>query len=154
MRPVTIEFNQGESWIAEADVPALEALAALVVEREIASPAESFEVSVSLVTDSVMRALHWQYFNDDSETDIITFPGDAPGELGSYLGDLVICGEIAQAQAHEAQHSILREVAFLIVHGLLHIAGWDDTDPDQRTAMLQRQEALVQEYEALCGVAL
>lgn len=154
MRPVSIEFNQQESWISATDVQTLEALAALVVEEEIASTADQFELSVSLVSDAAMRDLHVQYFDDDSDTDIITFPGDQPTELDEFLGDLVVCGDVALVQADDAQHSLLREVAFLLVHGLLHIAGWDDSDSQRRAAMLHRQEELILEHEARSGVML
>ncbi|HEU0116348.1 MAG TPA: rRNA maturation RNase YbeY, partial [Thermomicrobiales bacterium] len=113
-------------------------LARLVLSEERASGA--WTIAVALVDDARIRALHRAFMDVDTATDVITFPAAAPGEPPSG-GDIAISVERAQAQASDFGLSPAAETTFLLVHGLLHLCGWDDATPAERTRMLERGRA-------------
>ena len=90
------------------------------------------EVSVSFVDDEEIHRMNLEYRNVDRSTDVLSFPltenGDyevSPDSGCVPLGDIVISLEHAQAQAEEFGHSFEREVAYLTVHSMLHLLGYD-----------------------------
>jgi probable rRNA maturation factor len=105
---------------------------------------EDLILTLVLVDSDQICRLHLQFFDDPSPTDVITFPLGDDG----HLGDIVICVSVARQQAHEAGHSLGREIAFLALHGLLHLSGHDDRDADARAAMLQLQERILLDFES------
>ena len=103
-----------------------------------------------LITDAEeIQRLNFSYRQIDRVTDVLTFPaweGDAilcPPD--GYLGDIAICFERAEEQAREYGHSLERELAFLAVHGALHLLGYDHMQPDDEKAMLARQDEILNE---------
>lgn len=92
------------------------------------------EVSVTFTDNEKIHALNRQYRNVDRPTDVLSFPlldldgeddGFMPSELETMLGDIVISLEKAKEQSEEYEHSFEREVAFLTVHSMLHLLGYD-----------------------------
>jgi probable rRNA maturation factor len=111
-------------------------------------PAEA-EVSVMLVNNEAIQALNLEYRGLDRPTDVLSFSQLEGEELFDVrdvpiLGDIVISMEQAQAQAVDYGHSLERELAFLLVHGLLHLAGYDH-DEEFTGTMRDKQEAIMQE---------
>jgi probable rRNA maturation factor len=104
------------------------------------------ELGIWLCTDDEIADLHLRFMGIPGPTDVITFPAEDAGAAG-YLGDIAVSTETAGAQSIDVSHSPEREVAFLCLHGLLHLAGLDDTDDDSRSAMLSRQEVILSEFE-------
>ncbi len=104
------------------------------------------DVSVALVDDAYIRVLNKEYRGVDQPTDVLAFPMDAgegaPGE--PTLGDIVISVERAREQARQFKHPLRREIAFLAVHGLLHLLGYEDETDAGATAMWSRQKALLE----------
>ena len=109
------------------------------------------EISVLLVDNETIRVLNRDYRDKDAATDVLSFPleeaidGDAePAVIGGpterLLGDLVISVEMAVAQAAEYGHSLERELAFLSVHGLLHLLGYDHEPGAEAAAEMQAEE--------------
>ena len=103
-----------------------------------------------LITDAEeIQRLNFSYRQIDRVTDVLTFPaweGDAilcPPD--GYLGDIAICFERAEEQAQEYGHSLERELAFLAVHGALHLLGYDHMEPEDEKAMLARQDEILNE---------
>lgn len=101
-----------------------------------------------LITDAEeIQTLNRTYRNIDRVTDVLTFPaweGDAilcPPD--GYLGDIAICYERAVSQAKDYGHSLERELAFLAVHGALHLLGYDHMEPADEWKMLQKQEEIL-----------
>lgn len=118
--------------------------AAALIERD--QPWTFGEVAVLLVSLGRITELHQQFFNDPSPTDIITFPYADPGDGASKIdGDIAICVEVVREHAEEANVEFGRELAFVAVHGLLHLAGWDDATDAERAAMHARQDAILSE---------
>ncbi|HQQ40853.1 MAG TPA: rRNA maturation RNase YbeY [Clostridia bacterium] len=101
-----------------------------------------------LITDAEeIQSLNRTYRKIDRVTDVLTFPaweGEAilcpPDE---YLGDIAICYERAVEQAEEYNHSLERELAFLAVHGSLHLMGYDHMTSEDEAAMFEKQEEVL-----------
>ena len=109
------------------------------------------EISVLLVDNETIRSLNRDYRNKDAATDVLSFPMEEamdgepePAVIGGpterLLGDLVISVEMAVAQAAEYGHSVERELAFLSVHGLLHLLGYDHEPDVEAEAVMQAEE--------------
>jgi len=92
-------------------------------------------LTIAFVRDRAIRSLNRTYRGKDRATDVLSFPataeqtGAATGEMAEYLGDIVIATDTARAQAEAAAHSLAREVSELVIHGALHLCGYDhETD--------------------------
>ena len=137
------------SLVTEAEPPPgvagdeLETLAAFVLSSEGATG--SWEITVALVDDARLQSLHRDFMGIDTPTDIMTFPADeSAGE--NQGGELVISVNHAMTQAVEWGFSPGEEIAFLTVHGLLHLLGWRDESDEQRQSMLERQHVLIDQW--------
>ena len=108
-------------------------------------------LSLRLVSDKTMRAINREYRGKDRATDVLSFPLDgqhhavagsnAPERL---LGDVVISVETARVQAAEYDASLDREVHRLLIHGLLHVVGYDHELPAQRRSMVLQERRLAE----------
>lgn len=99
------------------------------------------ELSVVIGDDRWIQALNRNYRKKDSPTDVLAFPqGASPEGAVQLLGDVAISAETAARQAAEMGHSLHRELALLLAHGVLHLTGWEDETPAKRRRMLQRGE--------------
>ena len=105
----------------------------------------SGELGVWLCLDEEIADLHLRFMDVPGATDVITFADDQSD--GGYLGDIAVSVQAAAVQANDAGHPVEREVAYLCLHGLLHIAGFDDLDDHERTRMFERQDALLTAFE-------
>ena len=112
---------------------------------------ENAEVSITLTDDACIHRLNRDYRSIDRPTDVLSFAqreGDAPAVTGGPetepLGDIVISVERAEAQAAEYGHSLRREMAFLTVHGMLHLLGYDHIEETDREEM-EREQRVVME---------
>lgn len=86
------------------------------------------ELSVLLCGDRLIRELHQKYFDQDTPTNVISFPqleGEFPEVEPDVLGDVVISLETALRDASEAGQGLEDEVAYLLIHGILHLVGYD-----------------------------
>ena len=107
------------------------------------------EVSVTFTDNEGIRALNAEYRGIDKETDVLSFPltdfegGEEPpaDEAAISLGDIVVSLEKARTQAEEFGHSFQREVAFLCVHSMLHLLGYDHVDSDEDDAEMRRRQS-------------
>lgn len=107
---------------------------------------ETGEISVAVVDDTEMRALHARYLNDGSSTDVLSFPL----EVGNnhIEGEIVVCAETAARQGPRFGRPPEHELILYVVHGALHLAGYDDVAARDRSVMRQRQD----EYLARLGL--
>ena len=108
----------------------------------------SVVLTVTLVDDDEMREINRRHRDVDRPTDVLSFPliddADAfalPPGIPRELGDVVVSYPRAVAQAEEYGHSVARELAYLIVHGVLHILGHDHEVPAEQAVMRAREEA-------------
>ena len=125
------------------------------------------EVSLLLTTNDQIQELNMEFRGIDRPTDVLSFPMieyPAPGEFGFLedredcfdpesgelsLGDIVISKDRVTAQAQEYGHSVLREYAFLIVHSVLHLTGYDHIEDPQRQEMESVQREIMQRLDIL-----
>ena len=96
------------------------------------------EISLAFVDNPTIHALNQRYLGHDEPTDVLSFPlSDAGAKRLS--GELVIGAEVALAQAKERGHDVQEELALYVIHGLLHLCGYDDQD-DEGAAEMRRRE--------------
>lgn len=113
----------------------------------------SFEVSVTFTDNLGIREINKEYRNIDKETDVLSFPATDAGEsftrsreTGCFiLGDIVLSLEKAVSQAQEYGHSFEREAAFLTVHSMLHLLGYDHVNSEEEEReMFGKQEIILE----------
>lgn len=112
-----------------------------------------FEVSLTFTDNAGIRQINKEYRGIDRETDVLSFPMTGEGEeftvdpeTDSFnLGDIVISLEKAAAQAEEYGHSFQREVAFLTVHSMLHLLGYDhERSEEEEKEMFGKQDIVLE----------
>ncbi len=106
------------------------------------------EIGLMFVDNEQIREMNSAYRDKDSATDVLSFPMYEADEAIEdeeeiLLGDIVISLERAAEQAEEYGHSLEREVMYLLVHGLLHLAGYDHMEDDEKKEMRRREEELL-----------
>lgn len=104
--------------------------------------AEDFEVCVHLVAAPEMARLNWEFLHHEGSTDIITFD-QSEGAAGRLAGELFICLDDAVKQAREFRTSWQVELARYVIHGLLHLRGFDDQEPADRRVMKREENRLL-----------
>lgn len=116
---------------------------------------DSAEISVRFVDNEEIHALNKQYRDVDAPTDVLSFPlgrvdedGNAlydenPETGAKVLGDIVISVEKAEEQAKEYEHSLQREMAFLTVHSMLHLLGYDHVNGGLEAVRMREKEETV-----------
>jgi probable rRNA maturation factor len=145
--PVRV-FGADEQDAVPVDVMRWVRLAQLVLHEE--RVAAEMELSVIFVDVATIVDLNERYLDGIGPTDVLAFPLDeapppGPGapddlEVPLVLGDVVVCPEVARTQAEAGGRSFDEELALLVVHGVLHLLGYDHAEPDDEAAM-QRREA-------------
>ena len=110
------------------------------------------EIEVSIVDDEQIKSINKEHRNIDNSTDVLSFPLGENGEYdinpqtGAYmLGDIVISIEHAFMQAELYGHSTNREIAYLTVHSMLHLLGFDHVNSKEEKAIMRKHEESVME---------
>ncbi len=116
------------------------------------------DLSITLLDEPAMAALHQQWMDLSGPTDVMSFPMDelrpghteaTDGDPGvSMLGDVVLCPSVARAQATTAGHSVEDEMLLLLTHGILHLVGFDHAEPADEQEMFDLQRTLLLTYLA------
>ena len=143
---MSIEINN-ESTI-EVDEAAIQRLAVYALDTMHVHP--DAELAIVLVDEGAMEQLHVQWMDEPGPTDVLSFPMDelrpgteeqptAPG----LLGDVVLCPQVAEAQAKTAGHSLLDELQLLTTHGILHLLGFDHAEPAEEKEMFGVQRDIL-----------
>jgi probable rRNA maturation factor len=115
------------------------------------------ELSMLLVDEPAMTALHERWMDSPGPTDVLAFPmdeldptfrtgrgtDDDADPAPTLLGDVVLCPEVARRQARTAGHPAEDELHLLATHGILHLLGYDHGEPAQEQAMFRRQRELL-----------
>jgi len=110
------------------------------------------ELSIVIATDEFVRELNAQHRKIDKTTDILSFPADPlPPEIedqeAPYLGDLVIAYHYSLGQAAAHQHRPQDEFTLLVVHGLLHLIGYNHDTPESQAKMWEQQAAILHQLK-------
>lgn len=115
-------------------------LVAESVFNELDMSSNEYEISLLITDDETIRKYNKEYRNKDRATDVLSFPM----EDDIILGDVAISFETAKRQSEEAEINIDREVAFLFIHGLLHLLGYDhETSQEDEEEMFTLQEKIL-----------
>ncbi|HIT49815.1 MAG TPA: rRNA maturation RNase YbeY [Candidatus Pelethenecus faecipullorum] len=103
------------------------------------------EFNLIFVTDEEIKRLNQTYRKIDRVTDVLSFAlcDDLENEMKNSLGDIFIAVDQARRQASEYGHSLKREMAFLAVHGYLHLLGYDHQTKEEEEQMFAKQEAIL-----------
>jgi len=138
---------QHEADVAGVDLTALERLAVHALEHErVPAPAE---LSVLLAGDALVHELNRDYRGTDAPTDVLSFAQEegeafaAADGAPRHLGDVVISLDTARRQAADAGVAFAAEVSHLLVHGVLHLLGYDHERPDDEALMRAREDAIL-----------
>ncbi|ADQ04628.1 protein of unknown function UPF0054 [Caldicellulosiruptor owensensis OL] len=149
---IFIQNQQDKVDVAEHISKIIEASVANTI--KIFLQEENFEVSVLIVDNNLIKELNRKYRNINKETDVLSFPifefknGQLQEDIVIVedeipLGDIVISIEKALQQAEEFGHSLEREVAYLTVHSVLHLLGFDHIEEDDRKVMRKYEEQIL-----------
>ena len=99
------------------------------------------ELSIALVGDKEMRPLNAKYRKKNKTTDVLSFPADHPTFARPVLlGDVIISVEQARRQARERNHSLKSEMVTLLIHGILHLLGYDHERSQQQARIMANLE--------------
>jgi probable rRNA maturation factor len=96
------------------------------------------EISLAFVDNPTIHTLNKRYLDHDELTDVLTFPLSEPNAK-RLAGELVIGAEVARAQARERGHDVQQELALYVIHGLLHLCGYDDKADEAAREMRGRE---------------
>jgi probable rRNA maturation factor len=100
------------------------------------------DVHVSVVDDRAIRRLNARYLHRRTTTDVLAFDLHAPGP-SPLLGEVIVCADTARRQAKRVGVPVALELDLLVVHGLLHLAGWDDHEPREARLMHEREREIL-----------
>jgi probable rRNA maturation factor len=142
--PIDINNESG----LEADSSGLVRLATFALDQLRIHPLA--ELSILLVDEETMSAYHEKYLGEPGPTDVLSFPMD---ELrpptddeeppSGLLGDIVLCPAVTERQAQEHGRSGTAEAEYLLVHGLLHLLGYDHAEPGEKAEMFGLNDKII-----------
>ncbi len=102
------------------------------------------DVHVSVVDDPAIRRLNARYLRRRETTDVLAFDLHAPGP-SRLMGEVIVCADTARRQARGLGVPVALELDLLVVHGLLHLAGWNDHEPREARLMHEREREILAE---------
>ena len=138
-------FNE-TNYNLEKETKKIYELLAFALKRE---KLENVEFNIIFVDSDTIHEIKWNYRHVDRVTDVISFALEDNETITldhRVLGDIYICVERAEEQAKEYGHSFLRELAFLSIHGLLHLLGYDHMEKEEEKIMFSKQEDILNEF--------
>lgn len=111
------------------------------------------ELSISLVDEDEMSALHVRWMDERGATDVLSFPMDemkphSATQGPGMVGDVVLCPDFAARQASHAGHGLQDELELLTVHGILHLLGYDHREAEEKDLMFGLQDQLLAKWRA------
>lgn len=105
------------------------------------------EIQIIIADDASLQSLNNEFMGIDAPTDVLSFPlgFDNPESGSLYLGDIIISYQTAERQAAQGGHETIEEIKLLIVHGMLHLMGYDHYTPKEKADMWAQQDRLLDE---------
>lgn len=145
--PYELNLEVDDSVDDRVDQASLSAM----VERVLTEDGVEDGASVSLVLadDTLLHELNRRHREVDAPTDVLSFPADEGEAFPSlegeppYLGDIVVSVDSVGRQAEEAGLGAAEELSHVVLHGLLHLLGYDHEEPDEEAVMKAREEAVL-----------
>lgn len=153
---IFINNEQDTVEVPEDINEAIESSVKAVLEQEKGDT--GYEVSISFVDDERIKELNRIYRGKDDSTDVLSFPLYEDEEIESLeknlhmdieelLGDIVISAQTAKRQAKSYGHSFKREVAYLVVHSMFHLLGYDHMDEDDKLLMRSKEKEAIKKIK-------
>ncbi len=137
--PVIDVIIEDEAW--KEALPDAGALAAACLEAAAASdPAAAGEVALLMTGDAAMQDLNSRFRGKDAPTNVLSFPADG---VAGFLGDIALARETCIREAAERNISLRNHAAHLIVHGILHLIGYDHQSDAEADAMESRETEIL-----------
>ncbi|MGB2601203.1 MAG: rRNA maturation RNase YbeY [Candidatus Omnitrophota bacterium] len=141
---MTIRINsENRNKKRKIDLSKAEKVAKIVLK---AHKKNSVELNIIFVSNQKIRALNRMWFGKDVSTDVIAWPA---GDKGSFLGDIAISSDMAAKNTKVYDLSFKEELALYVIHGTLHLLGYNDTTVQGRTKMRRKEDGLLQESKKL-----
>lgn len=139
-------FVANEQGDVPLDEHRLVTLARLAASEEGVDPRA--EVTVLLVERPAMASLKEKWLGESGATDVLAFPMDTdmPEDEPFILGDIVICPDVAREQSTTDEKPVTEEVDLLLVHGFLHLVGYDHVRPQDARSMRHRERKILGEF--------
>ncbi len=139
-----VDVQVEEPFVSAVSPGWLRAVAQATLDQPGVQPSHGAGLSLVITDDEALRVLNRAYLGIDATTDVLSFGGESPDFVSApdaepYLGDVVISYPRAQAQAAAGGHPVDAELALLVVHGVLHLLGYDHVRPDDKAAMWKQQ---------------
>ena len=147
MRPHEITVLIDEAFAEQVSTESLRHVAlATLLHQKVDS---ACDLAVVVTDDEVSQELNSRHLGIDAPTDVLAFPNvargpfaDLPGQT-RYLGDVIVSFPRADAQARDLGHEVVAELQLLVVHGVLHLLGYDDILDDKRARMWAAQGVIL-----------
>ncbi|MCF2706278.1 rRNA maturation RNase YbeY [Arcanobacterium haemolyticum] len=153
---MSIEVNDESGFEPALDLEEIARLATYVFDQMRVHP--QADLNVILADEEEISRLHVEWMDLEGPTDVLSFPMDElrPAPVGAepqegILGDIVVCPQVASAQAHKAGHSTAEEILLLVTHGILHLLGYDHVEETERKEMFDLQRTLLLTFLASRG---
>ena len=148
-----IDFLDEINELEPHEIEEIEKLLNYAAEKE--NVQEGSELSVAFVSNERIQEINREYRDKDQPTDVISFALEEMGEgelevvgadIPRVLGDIIISIPRTREQAEEYNHSFMRELGFLSVHGFLHLLGYDHMNEQDEKRMFDRQKEILDGY--------
>ncbi len=146
--PITIKIAPAYRGRVAPDI--LRRAAGATLAQAGAAPAT--ELTIVVTGDRRIRALNRQYLGEDRPTDVLAFPSAGPQapfvaapEAAAYLGDIILSYPRAREQAEAAGHPVEAELQLLVVHGVLHLLGYDHGGAEEKERMWAIQDQILRD---------
>lgn len=138
-----IEIEIDQNFSDQVEISDLQAVADKVL--AITETSLESEIGLQIIEDAQMQQLNLQYMGINSPTDVLSFPVpfQNPDTGNPYLGDILISYPTAARQAEAAGHPVAEEICLLLVHGILHLLGYDHLTTEDKTAMWDIQDTIL-----------
>ena len=131
---IKIETKKLESWVKK--------VSAVLKKKQLLTPLqEKQELVLVFLNEKEAKRLNWSYREKDYPTDVLSFESDDP----SGFGELVMCPQVLKKQAPEQKHTFEQETQYMILHGMLHLLGFDhERGKDEEKKMFDLQNEIFQ----------
>ena len=138
----TIEIANQQHAEFEAD-PLIAAIQMIADDHEICRA----EISVAIVDDPTIRELNRKYLKHDYETDVISFVLDWNENTGELLGQLIVSTDTAATIANDVGSTLQEELLLYVIHGMLHLVGYDDKHPAAAIEMRAAEKEYLSRFD-------
>ena len=140
---IDVEVNSSSTKI-----PSVEHIERWISEALRSDELTEAEVSVYIVDEEESQELNFQYREKDKPTNVLSFPADIPDEVGvPLLGDLVVCAPVVEREAQEQGKTLDAHWAHMLIHGTLHLLGYDHIDDDEAEVMEALETRLITQLD-------